>query len=168
MEILNKINSFAWGPIMIVFLVGTGLFLSIGTKLVQYRKLGKSFKLLFSKPTDADGDITPLQSLTTALSATIGTGNIAGVAAAIALGGPGAVFWMWITAIVGGATKFAEAVLAMEYRTTNEKGEKSGGPMYYASVGMRDKFGGNWKWLGGLFALFGFLVTFLMIDKIAA
>lgn len=160
MEILNKINSFAWGPIMIVFLVGTGLFLSIGTKLVQYRKLGKSFKLLFSKPTDADGDITPLQSLTTALSATIGTGNIAGVAAAIALGGPGAVFWMWITAIVGGATKFAEAVLAMEYRTTNEKGEKSGGPMYYASVGMRDKFGGNWKWLGWLFALFGFFASF--------
>ena len=96
----------------------------------------------------------------TALAATIGTGNIAGVATAIAVGGPGAVFWMWVTAILGGATKFSEAVLAVKYRVTDEKGEKSGGPMYYASKGMEEKFGGNWKWLGFLFALFAFIASF--------
>ena len=96
----------------------------------------------------------------TALAATIGTGNVAGVATAIAVGGPGAVFWMWITAILGGATKFSEAVLAIKYRVTDEKGEKSGGPMYYCSKGMEDKFGGNWKWLGFAFALFAFIASF--------
>ncbi|MDX9801357.1 MAG: sodium:alanine symporter family protein [Spirochaetia bacterium] len=164
MEALSKlvsvVGSFAWGPIMIVLLFTTGLILSVGTKIVQYRKLGWAFKLLFTKDTDAEGDISPFAALMTALAATIGTGNIAGVATAIAVGGPGAVFWMWITAILGGATKFSEAVLAVKYRVTNEKGEKSGGPMYYASVGMEEKFGGNWKWLGFLFALFAFIASF--------
>ncbi len=143
MEALNNligaVGSFAWGPIMITLLFATGLILSIGTKFVQYRKLGLAFKLLFTKGADAEGDISPFQALMTSLAATIGTGNIAGVATAIAIGGPGAVFWMWITAILGGATKFSEALLAIKYRVTDEKGEKSGGPMYYASKGMEEK-----------------------------
>ena len=165
MEALNNligaIGSFAWGPIMIVFLFATGLILSIGTKFVQYRKLGHAWKMLFSKDHgEEEGDISPFAALMTCLAATIGTGNVAGVATAIAVGGPGAVFWMWITAILGGATKFAEAVLAVKYRITDEKGEKSGGPMYYASKGMEEKFGGNWKWLGMLFAVFAFIASF--------
>ena len=158
-NVLSTINSFAWGPVMLVFLVGTGLLLSIGTKLVQYRKMGKAFALLKDKGDDA-GDISPFQSLMASLSGTIGTGNIVGVATAIAAGGPGAIFWMWLTAIVGGATKFAETVLAMKYRVTNEKGERSGGPMYYCSRGMEEKYGGNWKWLGMAFALFGTIAAF--------
>jgi AGCS family alanine or glycine:cation symporter len=157
---INAIGSFAWGPIMITLLFLTGLILSVGTKFIQYRKLGFAFKLLFSKDTQADGDISPFAALMTALAATIGTGNVAGVATAIAVGGPGAVFWMWITAILGGATKFSEAVLAIKYRVTDEKGEKSGGPMYYASKGMEEKFGGNWKWLGIAFAVFAFIASF--------
>ena len=164
MEALNNligaVGSFAWGPIMITLLFATGLILSIGTKFVQYRKLGLAFKLLFTKGADAEGDISPFQALMTSLAATIGTGNIAGVATAIAIGGPGAVFWMWITAILGGATKFSEALLAIKYRVTDEKGEKSGGPMYYCSKGMEEKFGGNWKWLGFAFALFAFIASF--------
>lgn len=159
-DVLSTVNSFAWGPIMIVFLVGTGILLSIGTKLIQYRKIGSAFGLLKEKGDPASGDITPRQTLMAALAATIGTGNIAGVATAIALGGPGAVFWMWLTAIVGGATKFGEAILAVKYRVVNDKGERSGGPMYYCSKGMEEKFGGNWKWLGWLFALFGVLASF--------
>ncbi|MBF9017503.1 alanine:cation symporter family protein [Oceanispirochaeta sp. M2] len=145
---------------MIIFLVGTGILLSVGTRFVQFRKLGKAFRLLFSKDHAGTGDITPFQALMTSLSATIGTGNIAGVATAIALGGPGAVFWMWMTAAFGGATKFGEAVLAIKYRETNDKGEQSGGPMYYIKNGMKDKFGGNWGWLGWLFAFFGVFASF--------
>jgi AGCS family alanine or glycine:cation symporter len=96
----------------------------------------------------------------TSLSATIGTGNIAGVATAIAAGGPGAVFWMWVTGAIGGSTKFGEAVLAVKYRTTNEKGEQSGGPMYYIKHGMKERYGGSWGWLGWSFALFGFVASF--------
>lgn len=157
-NVIGVIGGFAWGPVMIVLLFATGLILSIGTRIVQYRKLGFAFKLLFTK-SEGDGDISPFAALMTSLSATIGTGNIAGVATAIALGGPGAVFWMWITAILGGATKFSEAVLAVKYRVTDEAGEKSGGPMYYASVGMEEKYGGNWKWLGWLFAFFAFIAS---------
>lgn len=158
--IIGQIGSFAWGPIMIVFLVGTGFVLTVGTRVVQFRRIGYAFKLLFSKEAMGEGDITPFQALMTSLAATIGTGNIAGVATAIAVGGPGAIFWMWITAAVGGATKYGEAVLAIKYRQTNDKGEKSGGPMYYAWKGMEEKFGGNWKWLGGAFAVFGFIAAF--------
>jgi len=158
--LIGQIGSFAWGPIMIVFLVGTGFVLTVGTRVVQFRRIGYAFKLLFSKETMGEGDITPFQALMTSLAATIGTGNIAGVATALAVGGPGAIFWMWITAAVGGATKYGEAVLAIKYRQTNDKGEKSGGPMYYCWKGMEDKFGGNWKWLGGAFAVFGFIASF--------
>lgn len=159
-KIVSAIGGFAWGGFMIVLLVGTGLILTIGTRVVQFRKLGYAFKLLFSKDIADDGDITPFQALMTSLAATIGTGNIAGVASAIAAGGPGAVFWMWVTAAVGGATKFSEALLAIKYRITNEKGEKSGGPMYYIKNGMHEKYGGNWAWLGWAFALFGFVASF--------
>ena len=164
MEVLNalvgQVGSFAWGPIMIFFLVGTGVILTFGTRVVQFRKLFFAFQLLFSKDHKGEGDITPFQALMTSLSATIGTGNIAGVATAIAAGGPGAVFWMWVTGAFGGAVKFSEAVLAVKYRITNEKGEQSGGPMYYIKLGMQEKFGGNWAWLGWLFALFGFVASF--------
>ncbi|MCK4260883.1 MAG: sodium:alanine symporter family protein [Halanaerobiales bacterium] len=159
-EVISRIGAFAWGPIMILLLVGTGIILSLGTKFVQFRKLGLAFKLLFSKEHKGEGDITPFQALMTSLAATIGTGNIAGVAGAIAAGGPGAVFWMWVTAAFGGATKYSEALLAIKYRTTNENGEKSGGPMYYIELGMNEKYGGNWAWLGWLFAFFGFFASF--------
>lgn len=158
--LISKINSFAWGGLMIFFLVGTGFILTMGTRIVQFRKLGYAFKLLFSKEHQGEGDITPFQALMTSLAATIGTGNIAGVAGAIAAGGPGAVFWMWVTAAFGGATKYAEALLAIKYRITNEKGEKSGGPMYYIKLGMTEKFGGDWSWLGWLFAFFGTVAAF--------
>jgi len=159
-SIVDAINGFAWGGFMIICLVGTGLILTLGTKAIQFRKLGYAFKLLFSKDHVGDGDITPFQALMTSLAATIGTGNIAGVAGAIAMGGPGAVFWMWVTAAVGGATKYGEALLAIKYRTTNEDGQKSGGPMYYIKLGMAERFGGNWTWLGWLFALFGTFAAF--------
>lgn len=147
---------------MITFLVGTGIVLSIGTGLVQFRKLIEAFRLLFSKGHRGEGDITPFQALMTSLSATIGTGNIAGVATAIAVGGPGAVFWMWVTAAFGGATKFGEAVLAIKYREVNEEGEQSGGPMYYIKNGMAEKFGPSiaWKALGWAFAFFGVVASF--------
>jgi alanine or glycine:cation symporter, AGCS family len=164
MEALNmlvgKVGSFAWGPIMIIFLVGTGVVLTLGTRIVQFRKLFLAFKLLFAKEHTGEGDITPFQALMTSLSATIGTGNIAGVATAIAAGGPGAIFWMWVTGAIGGSTKFGEAVLAVKYRITNEKGEQSGGPMYYIKYGMKEKFGGDWSWLGWSFAFFGFVASF--------
>ncbi len=159
-SIIGSVNSFVWGPIIIIFLVGTGFILTMGTKIIQFRKMGYAFKLLFSKESMGEGDITPFQALMTSLAATIGTGNIAGVAGAIASGGPGAVFWMWITAAVGGATKYGEALLAVKYRTTNEAGEKSGGPMYYIKDGMKEKYGGNWAWLGWLFAFFGVFASF--------
>lgn len=157
--LVGTIGGFAWGPFMIVLLVGTGFLLTIGTRVVQFRKLIQAFKLLGSKE-DAEGDISPFQALMTSLSATIGTGNIAGVATAIAAGGPGAIFWMWITGAVGGAMKFGEAVLAVKYRVTNEAGEQSGGPMYYIKHGMQEKFGGSWGWLGWAFAFFGFIASF--------
>lgn len=164
MEVLNtlieNINSFAWGGIMIVFLVGTGVVLTLGTRVIQFRKLGYAFKLLFSKKHEGEGDITPFQALMTSLAATIGTGNIAGVAGAIAAGGPGAVFWMWVTAAFGGATKYGEALLAIKYRVTNEAGEKSGGPMYYIKYGMQEKYKKDFSWLGWSFALFGALASF--------
>ncbi|WP_053956995.1 alanine/glycine:cation symporter family protein [Inediibacterium massiliense] len=159
-HLISAIANFAWGPIMIVLLVGTGFILTVGTRIIQFRKLGTAFKLLFSKDECDDGDISAFQALMTSLAATIGTGNIAGVATAISVGGPGSIFWMWVTAAVGGATKYGEAVLAIKYRITNEKGEKSGGPMYYASMGMEDQYGGNWKWLGWIFAFFGVVASF--------
>lgn len=159
-EFLGQISGYVWGPITVALLVGTGLFLSILTRFIQFRKLPLSLKLLFSKEHSGDGDITPFQALMTSLAATIGTGNIAGVASAIVAGGPGAVFWMWVSAAFGGATKYGEALLAIKYRITNEKGEKSGGPMFYIERGMGEKYGKNFKWLGLSFAFFGFFASF--------
>ncbi len=155
--LLNQLSSFIWGPVMLTLLLGVGIYLTLGLKLMPWRKIGHGFKLLFSGQADKDqGEISPFQALMTALSATIGTGNIAGVATAIFLGGPGAVFWMWITALFGMATKYGEAVLAVKYRETDDRGKRVGGPMYYIKNGLGD----NWKWLGFLFALFGTIAAF--------
>lgn len=164
MEIINSLignlGNFIWGPIMLCFLIGTGLYLTIGLKGTSLTKVPLAFKLLLKgreKSEHHEGDISPYQALMTSLAATVGTGNIAGVASAIFLGGPGAVFWMWISALVGMASKLGEAVLAVKYREYNPEIKNfSGGPMYYIKNGM----GSKWKWLGFLFALFGALACF--------
>lgn len=158
-QFFSKGAKIVWGPVTVALLVGTGIYLSFGTKFVQFRKMGYAIKSLFTKNSDDDGDISSFQALMTSLAATIGTGNIVGVSSAIAMGGPGAVFWMWISGAVGGATKFAEALLAIKYRTTNENGEKSGGPMHYIGKGMKDLYGVNANWLGWLFALFALIAS---------
>ena len=156
-SILGHLSSFIWGPVMLTLLLGVGIYLTLGLKLIPWRKIGLGFSLLVSGKADKDqGEISPFQALMTALSATIGTGNIAGVATAIFLGGPGAVFWMWITALFGMATKYGEAVLAVKYREVDEQGRRVGGPMYYIKNGL----GENWNWLGFLFALFGTIAAF--------
>ncbi|AKG05125.1 sodium:alanine symporter family protein [Salimicrobium jeotgali] len=156
-EILGNISGLVWGWPLLVLLVGTGVYLTLRLGFLQFRTLPYALKLAF-KPSAQQkgekGDISHYQALTTALAATIGTGNIAGVATAVVLGGPGAVFWMWITAIFGMATKYAEAILAVKYRVENNKGEMSGGPMYYLDRGLGQ------KWLGVLFAFFGAIAAF--------
>ena len=154
---VGKLGAFAWGPPMLIFLVGTGFYLTFVLKGLQFRKLGHALWLALVKRKDEGdepGDITHFQALMTALSATVGTGNIAGVATAIAAGGPGALFWMWITGLVGMATKYGEAVLAVQYRIKDENGNMSGGPMYYISRGL------GWKWLATLFAIFASVAAF--------
>lgn len=156
---LDVIDGVVWGPAMLVLLLGTGLYLSLGLYLMPIRRIGTGFRLMIKgrKAADTDkGDITPFQSLMTALSATIGNGNIVGVAAAIAVGGPGAVFWMWMTALVGMATKYGEAVLAILFRETDANGNHVGGPMYYIKNGL----GRSWGWLAFLFAVFAALAGF--------
>lgn len=156
MAFIGKLNSLVWGPYMLVLLVGTGLFLTIRLKFMPFRYLGYALKLAFSKEQDdtSQGDVSHFQALMTALAATIGTGNIAGVATAVTLGGPGAVFWMWVTALVGMATKYSEAILAVKYRIVDDNGEMAGGPMYFIERGL------GMKWLGVTFALFGALAGF--------
>lgn len=154
---VSAVGAFAWGPPMLILLVGTGFWLTFALRGVQFTKLGQSLYLAFIKrkeDTDEPGDITHFQALMTALSATVGTGNIAGVATAIAAGGPGALFWMWLTGLVGMATKYAEALLAVKYREKDENGEMCGGPMYYISKGL------NMPWLGTVFAAFAALAAF--------
>jgi len=156
---LGTVSGFVWGPAMLVLLLGAGLYLTLGLVFLPQRKLFYGFRLMLNgrKAQEGhEGEITPFQALTTALSATIGTGNIAGVATAIFLGGPGAVFWMWLTALVGMATKYAEAVLAVRYRETDSSGRFVGGPMYY----IRNGLGPRWAWLGWLFALFATIAAF--------
>ena len=158
----ETISGWVWGPIMLMLLVGTGILLTVLLKGLQFTMLGYALKQAFvpSKKhedgEDHEGDISHFAALMTALSATIGTGNIAGVATAVVTGGPGAVFWMWMTAIFGMATKYGEGVLAVKYRVTNSKGEMSGGPMYYIEKGL----GKNWKWMAVAFALFGTFASF--------
>lgn len=148
-------NGFVWGPPMMVLLLGVGLFLTVGLRFISIIRVGYGFKQLFKKRTGdaAEGDVSPFAALMTALSSTVGTGNIAGVAAAIAIGGPGAVFWMWVTAILGTATKFSEGVLAVRYREIDANGNRVGGPMYYIKNGLGPKF----MWLAIAFALFGII-----------
>lgn len=153
-SLMETLSGWVWGPYMLVLIVGTGIFLTFRLLFWQFRMLPLAFKQVFGKHPDHSGDISQFASLMTALSATIGTGNIAGVATACVLGGPGAVFWMWMTALFGMATKYGEGVLAVKYRVKNEKGEMSGGPMYYIERGLK------WKWLALIFALFGALASF--------
>ncbi|ABM01369.1 sodium:alanine symporter family protein [Shewanella amazonensis] len=160
-ELVKSLNSLVWGIPMLVMILGVGLYLSLGLKLLPILKLGKGFRLLWSGRTpgqgkEVKGDVSPFNALMTSLSATIGTGNIAGVATAIFVGGPGALFWMWCTALVGMATKYSEAVLAVRYREVDEKGNYIGGPMYYIKNGL----GSKWTWLGTAFALFGSFAGF--------
>ena len=155
-------DNIVWGPVMLVLLVGTGIWLTLILRGLQFGMLFYALKQAFrphpkkDDGSDHEGDVSHFGALMTALSATIGTGNIAGVATAVVTGGPGAVFWMWITAIFGMATKYGESVLAVKFRITNSKGEMSGGPMYYIENGL----GKNWKWLAVLFALFGTIASF--------
>jgi len=151
-ELVGVVNGFVWGPPMLVLLLGTGLYLTVFLKFMPLRKIGFAFgELKKGRKSHGEGDVTPFGALMTALSSTIGTGNIAGVAVAIAIGGPGALFWMWMTALVGMATKFAEGVLAVKFREVDADGRRVGGPMYYIKNGM----GKKWIWLGGVFAFFG-------------
>ena len=157
LAVLNQISSYVWGLPLIVLLLGTGIYLTIILRGIQFRALIPSLFLAFSKGREdekSEGDISHFQALMTALSATVGVGNIAGVATAIAAGGPGALFWMWITGLVGMATKYSEAVLAIKYREKDKFGTMSGGPMYYISKGL------GMKWLGWLFALFASIAAF--------
>ena len=153
--LFNLIGGYLWGPALLSLLVGTGLYLTIRLGGVQFQMLPSALKLAFSRKQDQNsvGDISQFQSLMTALAATIGTGNIAGVATAVVLGGPGAIFWMWMTALVGMATKYAEGLLAILYRVKDENGQMSGGPMYYIERGLK------MKWLAMAFALFGMIAA---------
>lgn len=156
LEILSRISSFIWGLPLLILITLTGIYLTLRIGFLQIRLLPYSLKLAFSKSQDSDseGDISHFEALMTALAATIGTGNIVGVASAILIGGPGALFWMWVSAFFGMATKYAEAVLAVKYRVQDENGEMSGGPMYYLEHGLRQ------RWLGVLFAAFGAIAAF--------
>ncbi|WP_294360783.1 sodium:alanine symporter family protein [uncultured Clostridium sp.] len=161
-KVLNSIDDFIWGPVMLVLLVGTGVFLTIRLNFLPWRNLGYALKSVLSKEARSknrgEGDISPFSALMTALAATIGTGNIVGVATAMVLGGPGALVWMWISACFGLSSKFAECMLAIKYRVVNENGEMSGGPMYTMKHAFKNKKVGNI--LGFLFALFTVLASF--------
>ena len=156
-QILNDINDFVWGPIMLTLLVGTGIFLTIRLKFLPWLNLWYAIKIIFKKKSEHEGDISPFQSLMTALSATVGTGNIVGVATAMVLGGPGAIVWMWISAAFGLSTKYAESVLAVKYRETNSVGEMAGGPMYAMKNGIGGSLG---KIMAFLFAFFAVCASF--------
>ena len=158
MDTINQffadLSSILWGPWLLALLVGTGIWLTILLKGIQFRLLPYALRLTFSRERTGKGDVSHFGALMISLAATIGVGNIAGVATAVAMGGPGAVVWMWITALFGMATKYAEGFLAVRYRQVNHKGEISGGPMYYLETGL------GWKWLGVWFAVCGALAAF--------
>ena len=157
MDIITTVNSWAWGPLMLALLLGTGLYLTLGLRFLPIRKLPAGIRLLLRGGRgQGPGDISPFGALMTSLSATVGTGNIAGVATAIALGGPGALFWMWVTALLGMGIKYAEALCAVRFRETDGQGHFSGGPMYYIKNGLHKR----WHWLGVAFAIFGSLAGF--------
>ncbi len=170
METLNAMiaaaNGFVWGPVMLVLILGTGFYLTLGLRFLPVRLIPEGFRLIWKgrKEDREEGEISPFNALMTSLSATIGTGNIAGVATAIFLGGPGAMFWMWMAAFLGMATKYAEAVLAVNYREKDEDGNHVGGPMFYIKNGLGEK----WRWLGVLFALFASIAGFGIGNTIQA
>lgn len=159
-EINSAVSDFIWGVPAMVCIVGVGIFLTVRTKCIQVRQFPSSMKntigKLFDKKAAKEGTMSPFQAVCTALAGTVGTGNIAGVAGAVALGGPGAVFWMWCSAFLGMCTKFAEVTLAVHFRETNSNGEHIGGPMYYIKNGL----GKKWTWLAMLYAIFGVLTVF--------
>ncbi|MGN0157813.1 MAG: alanine/glycine:cation symporter family protein [Brotaphodocola sp.] len=159
-SINTAVNNFIWGVPAMICIIGVGLYLSLRTSFLQIRKFPYAIRVtigrMFRKRDASDGALTPFQAVCTALAATVGTGNIAGVAGAIAIGGPGAVFWMWISAILGMCTKFSEVTLAVHFRETNDQGDLIGGPMYYIKNGL----GKNWHWLATLFSSFGVLTVF--------
>lgn len=162
-EIITTINGWAWGPVMLVLLLGTGIYLTLGLRFMTLRKIPAAFRRLLSRSeAEGEGEISPFSALMTSLSATIGTGNIAGVATALVLGGPGALFWMWMTALFGMATKYAEAVCAVTFREKDADGNYSGGPMYYIRNGLHKR----WHWLGFAFALFGSLAGFGLANTV--
>ena len=161
--LLNQIDSFVWGPPLLLLLVGTGIFLSFRLGFLQVFRLPRSLKLIFSAENQGEGDIDSFKALCTALAATVGTGNIVGVATAIKAGGPGAILWMWIAAFFGMATKYAEGCLAVKYRTVDDKGQISGGPMYYIENGL----GKAYRPLAIAFAFFGVLVAYFGIGTFA-
>ena len=170
MKVMNGINSFVWGAPLLILLMGTGIYLTARLGLLQITKLPLALKYLFRKDknNNSDGDVSSFAALCTALSATIGTGNIVGVATAIKLGGPGALFWMWMAAFFGMATKYSEGLLAIKYRVKDENGQMSGGPMYYIERGLGK------KWLAKVFALFGIgsaclgMGTFAQVNSITS
>lgn len=170
-EIINKIDKFVWGVPTIVLILATGILLTIRLRGVQFTKLGRGFKSMFKKG-EGKGEVSSFQALCTALSATIGVGNIVGVATAVAGGGPGALFWMWLAALVGTATKYTECMLAVKYREHAADGHVLGGPFYTIEKGMKERTGHNWKWLAVLFAVFGVFVglfgigTFTQISSV--
>lgn len=156
-NILNTINSIVWGPPLLLLISGVGIYFTLKLKLLQFFHLPRAFSYMFKseKGENQIGDISAFAALSTALAATIGTGNIVGVATAIQAGGPGAIFWMWIIALFGMATKYAECLLALKFRSKDKDGYIAGGPMYYIEMGM----GKKWKWLAKLFAIFGVMVA---------
>ena len=163
LEILNEIDAFVWGPPLLVLLVGSGILLTFRLQLLQVFKLPQALGLIFSAKNDGSGDVNSFKALCTALAATVGTGNIVGVATAIKAGGPGALFWMWMAAFFGMATKYSECLLAVKYRTVDANGNISGGPMYYIENGLGKKY----KPLAVMFAVFGVLCAYFGIGTFA-
>lgn len=170
LELMQNINNFVWGPPLLLLLVGTGVYFTLRLGVFQVSKLPTAFRLIFSSDQSGQGDVSSFAALCTALAATVGTGNIVGVATAITTGGPGALFWMWVAAFFGMATKYAEGFLAIKYRTKDANGQAAGGPMHYITLGMGQK----WKPLAIFFAISGVLVallgmgTFSQVNSIAS
>lgn len=170
LELMQNINNFVWGPPLLLLLVGTGVYFTLRLGVFQIGKLPTAFRLIFSSDQSGQGDVSSFAALCTALAATVGTGNIVGVATAITTGGPGALFWMWVAAFFGMATKYAEGFLAIKYRTKDANGQAAGGPMHYITLGMGQK----WKPLAVFFAISGVLVallgmgTFSQVNSIAS
>lgn len=163
LDILNQIDSFVWGPPLLMLLVGTGIWLTVRLGVLQVVRLPRALTLIFTSKNDGSGDVNSFQSLMTALAATVGTGNIVGVATALKAGGPGALFWMWLAAFFGMATKYAEGLLAVKYRSVDKNGNIAGGPMYYIEKGLGEKY----RPLAMLFALFGVLCAYFGIGTFA-